>query len=117
MVARIYLAGPITGLDHAGAVGWRERVRAMLGPDIRCYSPMRSKLHLADAGPLTAMGHAESVLSSPRGIMTRDHWDCAQADLIFVNLLGSYCFGSCQPLNSGHETPHLHQEVLDGRSL
>ena len=85
---KVYLAGPITGLTFDGAQDWRNQVAADLGPHIQCYSPLRAKEFLRGKGVLDG-SYREDVMSSDRGIMTRDHFDFQTSDLIFVNLLGS----------------------------
>ncbi len=85
---RVYLAGPIRGLDYGEAVEWRSRVAESLAPEIVCYSPMRGKEYLDNGSPLP-MAVANSVLSNSRAIMTRDHNDCRAADLIIAHLVGA----------------------------
>lgn len=93
MKPKIYLAGPIAGLDYAGANTWRRRVKDELKEHgIESYSPMRAKEYLSKvsnfAKDCTPYG-AENVLSSNRGITTRDRWDATRCDLLFVNLIGA----------------------------
>lgn len=89
----VYLAGPIAGLDYAGATDWREHAKALLGVSgITAYSPMRAKNYLANIqsfGKDSEEYGAISVLSSNRGIMTRDRFDATRVDLILANLLGA----------------------------
>lgn len=89
----VYLAGPIGGLDYAGAVNWRLRVRDELNEHgIKAYSPMRAKEYLSHvesfAKDCTPYG-AHNALSSNRGITTRDRWDATRCDMLFVNLLAA----------------------------
>lgn len=126
---KVYLAGPITGLDFAGSTDWRNYAKQKLaGGEWYCrrdtdgdgdcpscvsrhphldlrptcqrqtpetgivgYSPMRAKDYLAEVGVLS--GHPSAyddyILSSSKGIMYRDHWDCQTADLILVNFMGA----------------------------
>ena len=87
----VYLAGPITYLDYAGAVNWREHAIRYLSP-IRGLSPMRAKEFLSDVKEFTMNGDAYkavNVLSSNRGIMTRDHFDVMNCDVVIANLLGA----------------------------
>lgn len=93
----VYLAGPITGLSFQGCTDWREYAKKELAQaGIDGLSPMRAKDYLnreviiqddydarVDIHPLAA------VLSSSRGITTRDHWDCSRCDVILVNFLGA----------------------------
>lgn len=90
---KVYLAGPITGLSYDGAVDWREHAKLDLSiAGIAAYSPMRAKAYLWHVESFTADGDAYkaiSVLSSDRGIMTRDRWDATRCDLLLANLLGA----------------------------
>lgn len=81
---KVYLAGPISGLTYAGGQEWRSNMKAILAPEIACFSPLRAKEYLRVRGVLE-QSYA-TPLSSDRGIMTRDHNDCLTADLILVNL-------------------------------
>lgn len=74
---KVYLAGPITRLDYKGAVEWRDYAIQKLFP-IRGMSPMRGDKY-----------RALSVLSSDRGIMTRDRNDATTCDVLLVNFLGA----------------------------
>jgi nucleoside 2-deoxyribosyltransferase len=88
-MSKVYLAGPISGLTYDDAEDWRNSVRTQLKhKGIDCYSPLRNKQHLRNIG-IIEQSYASTPLSTDRGIMTRDHWDCQTADLIFVNLLGT----------------------------
>lgn len=93
MSTKVYLAGPIAGLDYAGATNWRKQVAAELNDvGIEAYSPMRAKQYLRHvesfAKDCTPYASA-NVLSSNRGITTRDRWDATRCDLLFVNLLSA----------------------------
>lgn len=86
---RVYLAGPITGTTYDGCTGWREHAAAVLAPHgLVGLSPMRGKDYLA-AESTIADQYDETVLSSQRGIMTRDRWDAHRTDILLVNLLGA----------------------------
>lgn len=86
---KVYLAGPISGLDYDEAQDWRLRASLLLATTgITAYSPLRAKTFLRGKGVLE-QSYTENPLSTDRGIMTRDHWDCRTADLILVNLLGA----------------------------
>lgn len=89
---KVYLAGPITGLDYKGCTDWREEAIAKLSP-VKGMSPMRGKDYLANlaemphkSDELAAIGH---VMSTSRGIMTRDRYDCTKCDVLLVNFLGA----------------------------
>lgn len=92
-MSTVYLAGPITGLDFKGATDWREFAKAELRKvGIKGLSPMRGKEYLAHVKEFTADGDmygSLSVLSSNRGIMTRDRWDATRCDVLLVNLLNA----------------------------
>jgi hypothetical protein len=91
---KIYLAGPIRGLTYDESEDWRSRVAGSMPDTIACYSPLRAKHFLRAHGRLGLGGAAsdtypENPLSTARGILTRDHFDCMTSDLIFCNLLGA----------------------------
>lgn len=89
----VYLAGPITGLDYKGATDWRFEAKATLeAAGIAAFSPMRGKEYLAHVKEFTADGDAYKelgLLSSNRGIITRDRWDALRCEILLVNLLGA----------------------------
>jgi nucleoside 2-deoxyribosyltransferase len=87
-MSTVYLAGPITGCTYGGCTDWRKLVRADLESfGITSLDPMRGKDFLANE---TSVGNDyENPLACPRGIMTRDHWDCTRCDVLLVNLLGA----------------------------
>lgn len=88
MTSRIYLAGPISGLLYNESTDWRTRVASAL-PGIECLSPLRFKTYL-DTNEIIRDSYdqeAVSPLSTGRGIMTRDFFDCNRADLVIANLL------------------------------
>ena len=89
----VYLAGPITGLSYGDATDWREKVASKLAAaGIKGLSPMRAKDYLKDVKEFTMDGEAYravNILSSNRGIVTRDRWDATRADAILVNFLGA----------------------------
>lgn len=94
----VYLAGPITGLNFAGAVDWRKAATAYLEPHgIRGVSPMRAKDYLAGERDLQAMGYETHPLSTPQGILTRDRWDCTHSDAVLFNFVGAsrISIGTC----------------------
>ncbi len=93
-VSKAYLAGPITGLTHDESVDWRDYAKGRLAEDdsnIVGYSPMRAKEYLREVGVISGRPEAydDYILSSAKGIMYRDSWDCATADLILVNFMGA----------------------------
>jgi nucleoside 2-deoxyribosyltransferase len=89
----VYLAGPIAGLNYAGATEWRDDAIAQLAAaGIKGLSPMRAKNYLKDVQEFSKNCHAEgavNVLSQPSSIMTRDRFDATRCDVILVNFLGA----------------------------
>lgn len=83
----IYLSGPITGLTYKGCTDWRKQVAEELADDVVGVSPLRGKDYLAH---MDEMPHTfeTNVMSSQRGIMTRDRYDTMACDALFANLLG-----------------------------
>jgi nucleoside 2-deoxyribosyltransferase len=90
---QVYLAGPISGLTYDGAESWREDAKALLEPHgIKTLSPLRGKDYLKAIGVIDQIGVAyESmgVLSTSRGVITRDRYDATRCDVLLVNLLGA----------------------------
>lgn len=83
-----YLAGPITGLSFDGAVDWRDAFCKMLPEEIQGMSPLRGKHYLEGSDSIEA-SYEEIVLSSARGITTRDYNDCKRCDILVANFLGA----------------------------
>lgn len=82
----IYLAGPITGLTLDESVEWRDQVsKALDSPTTKCFSPLRGKKHLAKEGKLHS-GTYEGTLTSQKGIMGRDYFDCTRSTVVIFNL-------------------------------
>lgn len=88
MKPRIYLAGPISGCTYGECTDWRGHFEVLVGSGVQCLSPMRGKGYLARE---TSIGdnYPQHVMSSQRGITTRDFYDCTRADLVLVNFLGA----------------------------
>lgn len=88
---RIYLAGPITGLTHEGASGWRDQVATIFGGmGFECFSPMRHTDNLKGVGVIQGNEEYQSnVMTTAKGVMSRDFFDVKRADLLLVNLLGT----------------------------
>jgi nucleoside 2-deoxyribosyltransferase len=86
----VYLAGQITGHSFDESTGWRDHVIHKLGQHrINGISPMRRKEYLHGIDNIPAMGIDSNPLSTPKGITTRDRYDCTNADALLVNLLDS----------------------------
>ena len=97
MKGKVYLAGPITGLNFKGSVDWRNQAREYLAQHgIIGLSPMRGKEYLeqiAKDKPFTNDGDKYQIispLSTNRGITTRDRWDATRCDVLLVNFLPSH---------------------------
>jgi nucleoside 2-deoxyribosyltransferase len=89
----IYLAGAITGESFGDATDWREYVRTKLSPGIVGLSPLRAKDYLENEKAIgdsyDSQNGVETPLSTSRGIMTRDFFDCQNCDIVLANLLGT----------------------------
>jgi nucleoside 2-deoxyribosyltransferase len=87
----VYLAGGITGLTLEEASAWRERIANKFPKDIIVISPLRGKSYLKTiVGEGTVKDHYDNkLLSTSRGITTRDRNDVTRCDAILVNLLGA----------------------------
>ena len=87
---KIYLAGPITGLNFDGATSWRDHVTEQLHPyGIECLSPLRSKVYLSEEENI-GDSYEHIPLSSQKGITTRDRWDVERCDIMLANLAGAH---------------------------
>ena len=97
---KVYLAGPISGLDYTQARdGWRKEFARLLSKEILVYSPMRAKDYLEgqehmDEDSDKHFAHPET---SPRAILTRDHNDIRNCDVFVANFLGAktVSIGTC----------------------
>lgn len=89
---RVYLAGPISGLNYAGATDWRESVARQLLPNIIGLSPMRGKDYLASLdviGGRPDEAYTSNAMSTGKAVVTRDRNDTTKSDAVLMNLLGS----------------------------
>ena len=87
--ARIYLAGPITGESWGEATDWRKYVGdAFADVGIEGVSPLRSKEYLLNEVAI-ADRYDQHILSTSKGIFTRDFYDVSRVDGLFVNFLGA----------------------------
>lgn len=91
---KVYLAGPITGCAYGECTNWRDGVKQHLedvsNGRIEGYSPLRSKEYLKDEKTIKDFyPDTFSVMSTQRGIYTRDRYDCKTSDLVLVNMLGA----------------------------
>lgn len=82
---KVYLAGPISGLRQAEAVGWRGRAREELaGAGYRVVDPMRGHDSRRAEEALRADGHNWPY--GPKAVFRRDKHDVERCDIILVNL-------------------------------
>ena len=85
---KVYLAGPITGLSYDSAADWRKDFIEMMPDEIWAMSPLRGKSYLQGI-ECFEKSYNKHVMSTPRGIMTRDHYDSMNCDVIVANFYGS----------------------------
>lgn len=91
----VYLAGAISGVSYEGCNDWREYAKKELAKNgIIGLSPLRSREYLShetsmpDAVDQMQADHPLAhVLSSRKGITTRDRWDCNRCDVVIANLV------------------------------
>lgn len=88
---KVYLSGPITGLDYGAAIGWTDYAKAQLSiSKINGFRPLRGKKFLKEETELlNAMGYPEIPVSTPKGIVHRDRYDVESCDAMLVNVLGA----------------------------
>jgi nucleoside 2-deoxyribosyltransferase len=110
----VYLAGPISGCTWNEATDWRDEVsKQLLRSGIKAVSPLRAKVYLRectapladhytddDVKALASDRSAFTNMSTPRGITTRDRFDCMRCSVLFVNLLGAKkpSIGTCMEI-------------------
>lgn len=96
-MSKVYLSGPITGLDYGNArYGWRRDFYGMLDEQVTVLSPMRHEGHLAEmqeAMSVEALKAFEKdnghLFSHHDMIVAKDRLDIEQCDIMVVNLLGA----------------------------
>ncbi len=124
----VYLAGPITGLSYDGCTSWREYVCKEFQKYegkyslIQGVSPMRMKDYLSNEA--IVKDHYEFILSTPKGIETRDHYDVERCDVLFANFLGAtkvsigsvleigYAHSYRKPIVVAMEATNIHQHSM-----
>lgn len=84
---KVYLSGPMTGLNFEEANRWRLTAAELLRPDIAPVSPMRGKEYLQ--GKVLEFDYPDKILSNTRAIISRDYHDTTTADALLVNLKGA----------------------------
>lgn len=88
-MSKVYLAGPISGLDWITATEWRQYVEDELSDfGIECLSPLRFKDFLATEKSIRD-SYPNHALANTRAIYTRDRWDVSRCDVVLVNFLGA----------------------------
>ena len=101
MAKLVYLCGPITGQSYEAARnGWRRQFSHIVGPNIQCLSPMRAKSYLEGIRNIEGSpeAYADMVLSTDKGIVTRDRFDTMRSDMVVANFLDAperASIGSC----------------------
>lgn len=107
----IYLAGPITGLNYDDARnGWRKTfaniLKAREANHIHCFSPMREKEFLEKDQCIEGTADYESLhgFGTPQGILTRDHNDVHNCDVMVANFTGAkkVSIGTCVEFGFAH---------------
>ncbi len=89
-MAKVYLAGPITGCTYGECTDWRKDFQKLLPSYVRCLSPLRGKEYLnKDKVTTIKDSYEDYALSTGKAITCRDRWDCLRADALVVNLLGA----------------------------
>lgn len=88
---RIYLAGPISGLNYGECTDWRNDVKnSFNSSQFEVYSPMRGKEFLENTGPIDAVANqGNHPMRTDAAITTRDRNDVKKADVVIMNLLGA----------------------------
>jgi hypothetical protein len=86
MKPTVYLVGSITGLLYDAATNWRNIATRLLAPEIEVRNPMRGCRYLDDGTPIPAVQvqHTGIVMSTNKGIYTRDKRDCITSDAILM---------------------------------
>lgn len=89
----VYLAGPISGLTYDDAEEWRTIAKEALSFNgIKALSPLRGKDYLRAIGTISATGveyESLGILSTSRGVITRDRYDATRCDVLLVYLRGA----------------------------
>lgn len=92
MEYKVYLAGPITGLNYEGTMSWREyaidKFKQMADTQKRIIgvSPMRAKEYLSHLENIGNANGALGKLSGGKAVVTRDRNDVYTCDAVLMNL-------------------------------
>jgi nucleoside 2-deoxyribosyltransferase len=110
---KVYLAGTIGGLSFGDANDWRKKAVDELGwHGIIGASPMRFKDHLEDTDILSHMGYDKNVMSTQKGIISRDRYDVLTCDVILCNLESETNRISIGTVMEIAWANHLHKPVI-----
>lgn len=132
-MARVYLAGPISGLSYEEARnGWRKEFAGHLQSDIEPLSPMRQEGHLAEVKEITKFGYEYNQMSTSRGIFAKDILDIERCDAAVFNFIGAarvsigsvwemgYAHARGKPIvlimESGKEVQNIHDHLFVAES-
>lgn len=102
MKKRVFLGGPIRGVDRSHSLGWRESVGAML-PSFDVVNPLRGR-------------EERETMPNPRSVIWRDKNDIAEADILLVDdsVPGASMIGSAMEVMFAHALGKL--VVVFGRA-
>ena len=94
MKPRVYLAGPIKGLNYNEATEWREQaIAAFRDVGIDAMSPMRAKSYLKSEGDVGGDklkdAYEQFPLSTMKAILCRDFNDCTKSQAVIMYLKGA----------------------------
>ena len=85
----VYLGGPIAGISYKDCNDWREFAIKELAKDkIIGISPTRYKGQFNSEQIMTDQGYG-NIMTTGKGIITRDRYDTTSCDVFLANLLGA----------------------------
>lgn len=124
-MSKVYLAGPITGEAFGTVNDWRkDAVKFLSLHGIEGLSPLRAKDYLLGETSILDSYEGSHVLSSQKGLTTRDRWDCQRADVVLFNFIGAnrVSIGTCielgwadsarRPMVTAMEPGSLHDHAM-----
>jgi len=88
MRPRIYLSGPMKGLEYGKAEGWRLYAAERLKDAFEVLTPMRGEEGLKRRGTIQDV-MPENLFGTDQGITVRDRNDILRSDVLLVNLKGA----------------------------
>lgn len=87
---KVYLSGPITGLNYQEArYGRRKQFADLLLPPHTVLSPMRHEGHLAELQGPIEKAYPENLFSRPKMIVAKDHLDIQECTIMVADLWGA----------------------------